>query len=231
MSSLLTLDRISKRFGYRSILDQVSFTVETGESILLIGNNGAGKSTLLRIINSLMKPTSGSLLFRDKNLTDNLQDWLGIMGSMAHESRLYGDLTSFENLKLFGKLYGVDQLEDKIEQTLIEIDLAHVGQLPVRNFSSGMTKRLMIGRMLICEPEILILDEPYTGLDQLSVKWFQNYLQTFNQKGGTIMMVTHQLALGLELANRVLVLHKNKISHDLPAEGLTVAQCSEYLDE
>ncbi|MBC8259199.1 MAG: heme ABC exporter ATP-binding protein CcmA [SAR324 cluster bacterium] len=230
MSPLLNLQQVGKRFGYRYILKDISFSLESGESVMLIGNNGAGKSTLLRIISSLMKPTHGTIYFNGTSQKDNLQEWLRIMGSITHESRLYGDLNSIDNLRLFGTLYGIVELKQRIKEILTQIDLSHVAQLPVRNFSSGMTKRLMIGRLMLCQPEILILDEPYTGLDLHSLRWFQNYLHDFQQQGGTILMVTHQLELGLELATRVLILQRQSIEHDLSATGLSLDQCSTLLE-
>ena len=231
MSALLNLDSVSKRFGFRNILNNINFSLDTGEFVMLIGNNGAGKSTLLRIISSLMKPSHGEIIFRGTKQKDNLLEWLKIMGSITHENRLYADLNSKDNLRLYGTLYGVEQLNSKIDDVLAKIDLSHVAQLPVRNFSSGMTKRLMIGRLMLCQPEILILDEPYTGLDQHSFRWFQKYLREFHQQGGTVLMVTHQLELGLELATRVLVLHRQNIKHDISSAGLSVEQCSALLEE
>ena len=231
MSALLNLDSVSKRFGFRNILNNINFSLDTGEFVMLIGNNGAGKSTLLRIISSLMKPSNGEIKFRGTNQKDNLLEWLQIMGSITHENRLYADLNSKDNLRLYGTLYGVEELNSKIEAVLAKIDLSHVAQLPVRNFSSGMTKRLMIGRLMLCQPEILILDEPYSGLDQHSIRWFQKYLWEFHQQGGTVLMVTHQLELGLELASRVLVLHRQNIKHDISSAGLSVGQCSALLEE
>jgi len=231
MSALLNLESVGKRFGFRNILNNINFSVDTGEFVMLIGNNGAGKSTLLRIISSLMKPSNGEIIFRGTKQKDNLLEWLRIMGSITHENRLYADLNSKDNLRLHGTLYGVEQLNSKIDDILAKIDLSHVAQLPVRNFSSGMTKRLMIGRLMLCQPEILILDEPYTGLDQNSFRWFQEYLREFHQQGGTVLMVTHQLELGLELATRVLVLHRQNIKHDISSAGLSVEQCGALLEE
>ncbi|MAD86418.1 MAG: heme ABC exporter ATP-binding protein CcmA [Deltaproteobacteria bacterium] len=231
MSALLNLESVGKRFGFRNILNNINFSLDTGEFVMLIGNNGAGKSTLLRIISSLMKPSNGEIIFRGTKQKDNLLEWLRIMGSITHENRLYADLNSKDNLRLHGTLYGVEQLNSKIDDILANIDLSHVAQLPVRNFSSGMTKRLMIGRLMLCQPEILILDEPYTGLDQNSFRWFQEYLREFHQQGGTVLMVTHQLELGLELATRVLVLHRQNIKHDISSAGLSIEQCSALLEE
>jgi heme exporter protein A len=143
---------------------------------------------------------------------------------------LYGDLSSIDNLRIFGTLYGVEDLKIKTDNILQETDLSHVSRLPVGNFSSGMIKRLMIARLMLCQPEILILDEPFTGLDQHSNSWFHNYLHEFHQQGGTVLIATHQLELGLNLATRVLVLHKQRIQHDNSTAGLSVNQCVNWLD-
>ena len=231
MSALLNLESVSKNFGFRHILNDINFSLDTGEFVILLGNNGAGKSTLLRIISSLMNPSNGEINFRGKNQKDNLLEWLQIMGSLTHENRLYLDLNSIDNLRLYGTLYRVEDLNSKIDAVLSKIDLSHVSQLPVRNFSSGMTKRLMIGRLMLCKPEILILDEPYAGLDQKSFRWFQEYLREFHQQGGTVLMVTHQIELGLELATRVLVLNRQKIEYDISSAGLSMERCSALLEK
>ncbi len=197
---------------------------------MLIGNNGAGKSTLLRIISTLSKPTQGRITFHGINQKDSLKEWRQKIGIISHENRLYGDLSSIDNLRIFGTLYGVEDLKIKTDNILQETDLSHVARLPVGNFSSGMIKRLMIARLMLCQPEILILDEPFTGLDQHSNSWFHNYLHEFHQQGGTVLIATHQLELGLNLATRVLVLHKQRIQHDNSTAGLSVNQCVNWLD-
>ena len=229
MSVLLNLKSIGKRFGFRNILNEINFSVDNGEFVMLIGNNGAGKSTLLRIISSLMRPSTGEITFRGKKQKDNLNEWLRIMGSMSHEDRLYSDLNSKDNLRLYGTLYNVKQLNYKIDDILEKIDLKHVANHGIRNFSSGMKKRLMIGRLMLHNPEILILDEPFTGLDQNSFRWFQEYLRNFHYKGGTVLMVTHQLQIGLDLASRVLVLNEQNIKHDISSVDLSVEHCNYLL--
>ena len=197
---------------------------------MIIGNNGAGKSTLLRIIGTLSKPTHGRITFKGTNQKESLREWRQKIGIISHENRLYGDLNSVDNLRVFGTLYGVEELESNTEQVLQKTDLLHVARLPVGNFSSGMKKRLMIARLMLCKPKILILDEPFTGLDQHSNQWFQNYLTALHQQGGTVIMVTHQLELGLKLATRVLVLHQQQIQHDNSASELGIDQCINWLD-
>tara|TARA_B100000686_G_scaffold290963_1_gene318671 strand:+ start:340 stop:1044 length:705 start_codon:yes stop_codon:yes gene_type:complete len=230
MPNILCLENITKCFGYRCILNDISFSVEKGEFITLIGNNGAGKSTLLRIISTLSKPTHGRIIFNGIDQKDNLREWRQKIGIISHENRLYGDLSSEDNLRVFGTLYDVENLESNTKHVLKKTDLLHVSHLPVSNLSGGMKKRLMIARLMLCKPEILILDEPSTGLDQHFNQWLQNYLMAFHQQGGTVIMVTHQLDLGLKLATRILVLHKQRIQHDNLASELSIDQCIDWLD-
>ena len=229
MPTILSLEHITKCFGYRCILNDISFSIETGEFITLFGNNGAGKSTLLSIISTLSKPTRGRITFKGTNQKENLGEWRQNIGIISHENRLYGDLSSVENLRVFGTLYGVEDLESNTDQVLQKTDLFHVSRLPVGNFSSGMKKRLMIARLMLCKPEILILDEPFAGLDQHSNQWFQNYLTAFHHQGGTVILVTHQLELGLKLATRVLLLHQQRIQHDNSASEISLNQCVDWL--
>jgi len=230
MPTILSLEHITKRFGYRCVLNDISFSIETGEFVTLIGNNGAGKSTLLRIISTLSNPTHGRITYKGTNQKKILREWRQKIGIISHENRLYGDLSSVDNLRVFGTLYGVKDLKSNTDQVLQKTNLLHVARLPVGNFSSGMKKRLMIAKLMLCKPEILILDEPFTGLDQHTNQWFQNYLMAFHQRGGTVVMVTHQLELGLKLATRVLVLHQQRIQHDNSASELSIDQCVNWLD-
>ena len=184
---------------------------------------------MLRIISTLSKPTRGRITFKGTNKKENLGKWRQNIGIISHENRLYGDLNSVDNLRVFGTLYGIEDLEIKIDQVLQKTDLFHVSRLPVGNFSSGMKKRLMIARLMLCKPEILILDEPFAGLDQNSNQWFQNYLTAFHHQGGTVIMVTHQLELGLKLATRVLLLHQQRIQHDNSASEISLNQCVDWL--
>jgi len=231
MSVILSIESLSKSFGYRKILENISFSIHSGEFVILIGNNGAGKSTLLRIVSSLMKPTKGNIFFRGINQKEILRLWKHRMGYISSENRMYGDLSSKDNLRIYGTFYEIKDLNVKIDEILSKIDLTHVSNLPVRNFSDGMKKRLVIGRIMLYQPEILILDEPYEGLDRRSFHWFHDYLNEFHQKGGTVLMVTHQFELGLELASRILVLQNRNIKHDVSAVGLSIDQLDSWLEE
>lgn len=228
---LLQINHIHKKFGYRSVLKDICFQVEQGECVLLIGNNGAGKSTLLRIISSLMRATQGQLLFKGINYYYCHKKLRKSIGYISHESRLYEDLTAFENLKLSGALYGVKRLSFLIEQALDKVDLSYAAHLPVRTFSSGMKKRVAIAKFMLYEPELLILDEPYTGLDQKFIELFQQYLRKYHEQGCTILLVTHQFSLGLELATRGLILRHNQLDYDVPVSEMNLDQCKLWLEQ
>lgn len=230
-SPLISLHQISKRFGYRTILKNIDLDIYSGDCLLLLGNNGAGKTTLLQIICSLMRPSGGKILFKGKNYREMAFYLRCALGVISHESYLYSDLTAEENLKLFGTLYSIENLSIEIENVLHAVDLGYAKHLPVHTFSSGMTKRVAIAKMMLCCPEILILDEPYTGLDQNSIKMFQNYLKQYHQNEGTIVMVTHQTSLGLELSSRVLVIQQNQILHNVSASQISSEQCSLWLQQ
>ena len=231
MSAILCLEGIYKRFGYQNILEDINFSIESGEFVVILGNNGVGKSTLLRIISSLMRPTNGKIFFKGEEQREILMLWLKKMGYISEETRLYSDLNSIENLRLYGTFYEAKNLNLKINDILEEIDLIHVAKMPIRNFSSGMKKRLMIGRLMLYEPEILLLDEPYTGLDVKSKKWFKEFLEKFHKKGGTVLMVTHQFEKGMEITNRLLVIKNKKILKNFSIKNLNSENLNKALEE
>lgn len=228
---VFSLDRVSKRFGYAFALREVSFELAEGEFALLLGNNGAGKSTLLRILSTLMRPSAGIVRYRGAPYPASHAPARQELGVMSHESRLYGDLTAEENLRLFGTLYGVPELPAAIGAALRRVGLHDVPGVPTRAFSSGMVKRLALARLLIQRPRVLLLDEPYSGLDQGSLELFDAYLEEFRAGGGTTLLVTHQFTNGLGRCGRVLVLHRGRLVYNRPAAGLDAAACAALLRE
>tara|TARA_Y100000996_G_C22323963_1_gene561590 strand:- start:177 stop:713 length:537 start_codon:yes stop_codon:yes gene_type:complete len=178
-----------------------------------------------------MKPTHGKIFYKGKDQRETLMLWLSKMGYISEETRLYGDLSSIENLRLYGTFYEINNLNLKISDILSEIDLIDFANIPIRNFSSGMKKRLMIAKLMLYDPEILLLDEPYTGLDVKSKKWFRKYLEKFHNKGGTILMVTHQFEQGMELANRVLVLKNQKVHKNIQINNLNSTYLNHVLED
>jgi len=224
-----TVEAVGKRFGYRSALDAVSFVVPEGAFALLLGSNGAGKTTLLKLLSTLMRPSSGRLLFRGQALPGASAQARQDLGMISHDSRLYLDLTARENLRVFGRLYAVAGLPARIASALAEVHLDDVADVPVRAFSSGMLKRLSIARLLLYKPRVLLLDEPYSGLDQASIGLLDDFLAGFQRAGGTTVMVTHQFTAGVGLATRALVLHQGRLVYNQPVQGLTPSRCAALL--
>ena len=228
---LFSATNLGKRFGHRQILRELSFQVEAGEFLLLLGSNGAGKSTLLKIMSSLMRPSNGRLLFKGRPYAAVGAELRAAIGMISHESQFYGDLTARENLKVYGALYNVENLTRKIPAVLEEVRLNTYPDVPVRAFSSGMTKRLALGRLALFQPQVLLLDEPYSGLDQDSVKLLDFYLERFKSSGGTTVLVTHQLARGAAHSTCLMILHQGALVYNQAAEGLTGDRCAALLDQ
>lgn len=225
-----SLSSVGKRFGYRSVLENISLDVAPGEFVLLLGNNGAGKTTLLRILSTLARPSSGEVRFRGAPMAGN-EAARAEVGMISHDSRFYPDLTAWENLRVFGTLYRVQDLRTRTAEALAEVRLDDVPDIPVRGFSSGMLKRLAIARLLLYHPDVLLLDEPYSGLDQASIRLLDGFLGAFRDGGGTTVMVTHQFTGGVALSNRAVILQRGRLVYNQAVEGLTPEQCAALLQQ
>lgn len=228
---IYTMEGLGKRFGYRAALEDVSFEIMEGEFVLLLGNNGAGKTTLLKILSTLMRPSSGLLSFRGQPFPAAAAAARGDLGTISHDSHSYPDLTALENLRIFGTLYRVPDLARRCLEVLEATQLGDVPNVPSRAFSSGMLKRLSIARVMLYRPRVLLLDEPYSGLDQSSVGMLDSFLREFRDGGGTTVMVTHQFTGGVGLATCIVVLLSGTLVYNQKEEGVTAARCAELLHE
>jgi len=215
---------ISKSFGNILALRGIDLKVKKGEFITIVGPNGAGKTTLLKILSTLMKPTLGKgrivgfdLREEEKNLRRNI-------GMLSHFTFLYENLTAYENLKFYGGLYQVRNIEKEIKRVIQEVGLETRLHDTVRTFSRGMKQRLSIARAIIHNPSLLLLDEPYTGLDQWSEKRLKSILRRFHSKGKTIIITTHNLSSSLELGDRVIILSSGKILHEQPVTRIDLEE-------
>lgn len=218
---MIRVNKLVKRFGPLAVLRELDFFVDSGEFVALLGPNGAGKTTLLRILSSLIRPTSGSVQVASFNLPSQGASLRAKLGVVSHQPLLYGDLSARENLLFFSKLYNIRQ--ERIDEVL---DL--VGLLPrrdglVRTFSRGMQQRLAIGRAILHNPSILLLDEPHTGLDQAAGEILDRILQEVALEGRTVVMTSHDLVRSAELASRLVLLSKGKISNTISTVDLDPA--------
>lgn len=202
---------LTRRFGPLVALHPLDLDVDSGSTLAVLGPNGAGKSTLLRLIAGLARPSGGILRIRvgDSGLEADAEDRVARrrrIGLVGHASFLYPALTARENLILAGRLWEVPDPKARAAELLEEQDLSAAADRPVGTFSRGMAQRVAIARALVHDPPILLLDEPFTGLDPTAADRLAERLATAREGGRTCVLVTHDLARAAELADRALIL-------------------------
>jgi heme ABC exporter ATP-binding subunit CcmA len=200
-----------KFFGDFPALRDVTLTIAGGSCTALLGRNGAGKTTLLRILAGLSRPAKGQVTLDGRDVRDSkIRSQVGVLG---HGIGIYDELTALENLKLFGSLYGLERPRQSALDWLERVGLQHVKDAPVREFSRGMRQRLAVARAFLHDPRILLLDEPFTALDDRAIAVLQSVLRRALEDGRTVIMSTHQLREALELATDVALLVRGKLAY------------------
>lgn len=208
---MIKVKRLVKRFGLKTVLAGVDLSVEQGEFVALLGPNGAGKTTLLRILASLSRPTLGEVRVAGYQLPAQAAAVRRRLGVVSHLPLLYGDLTAEENLRFYARMYGVMDLERRVQEVLELVGLTARRRDLVRTFSRGMQQRLAIGRAVLHEPEVILFDEPHTGLDQDASAMLDAVLKEVAARGRTVVMTSHDLSRAADLASRFDVLSRGKI--------------------
>jgi heme exporter protein A len=209
MSSALEVSGVWKYYGDFPALRDVAFRAEAGTTVALLGRNGAGKTTLLRILAGLSKPSRGSVTINGMSVREEAtRRKIGVLG---HGISLYEELSAAENLRLFARLYGVADPEKRVDEMLERTGLERVRDGLAREFSRGMRQRLAVARVFLHDPEILILDEPFTALDDRAIGVLQALLSDMHGRGRTIVMSTHQLREALELATHVAMIQRGQM--------------------
>jgi heme exporter protein A len=211
MAPMIEVRKLVKRFGLKTVLRSVDFQVQPGEFVALLGPNGAGKTTFLRILASLSRPALGDVHIAGYRLPEQAASVRRRLGVVSHLPLLYGDLTAEENLQFFGRMYAVVNLEDRISEVLDLIGLQARRRDLVRTFSRGMQQRLAIGRAVLHDPEVMLFDEPHTGLDQEASAMLDRVLREVAARGRTVVMTSHDLARSGDLASRFDVLSRGTI--------------------
>lgn len=246
-TSMIELQRLTKAFGSKYALRGVDLRVPPGESLVIFGPNGAGKSTLIRILASLSRPSSGTVRIGGFDLATHAEGIRRHLGVVSHAPLLYDSLTADENLRFFARLYSLPDREARITAMLEQVGLAHRRGDLVRTFSRGMVQRLAIARSLLHDPEVLLLDEPDTGLDPQAAEMLHGLLVELSGRrtgawlaqgstggdtiGRTIVTITHSLERGLAIADRVVILANGRIVFEASARGLTVAEFRPLYDQ
>ena len=209
---MIEVRKLFKRFGLKTVLRGLDFHVESGEFVALLGPNGAGKTTFLRILASLSRPTLGDVWISGHHLPSQASAVRRRLGVVSHLPLLYGDLTAEENLIFFGRMYAVPELDQRIGEVLGLVGLSARRRDLVRTFSRGMQQRLAIGRAVLHDPDVMLFDEPHTGLDQDASAMLDKVLREVAAMGRTVVMTSHDLARTGDLASRFDVLSRGVIT-------------------
>ena len=209
---MITVKKLVKRFGLKTVLRGVDFKVQPGEFVALLGPNGAGKTTFLRILASLARPSLGDVNIAGYKLPSQAAQVRARLGVVSHLPLLYGDLTAEENLRFYARMYNIPAQELRITEVLEMVGLEARRRDLVRTFSRGMQQRLAIGRAVLHDPDVVLFDEPYTGLDQDASAMLDDVLKTVAAKGRTVVMTSHDLARAEDLATRFDILSRGVIS-------------------
>ncbi len=204
-ASAIEVRGLTRTFGLRKALDGLTFEVPQGAFLSIFGPNGAGKSTLLRVLSTLASASSGSARVLGLHVAEDAVELRARIGLISHNPLLYPDLSAEENLTFFADMYGIEDAGGRVDELLAQVELDHRRHDLVRTFSRGMLQRLSIARALLHRPEVLFLDEPYSGLDPHAVDVFDALLAEIRERH-TFVMVSHDLAKGLELCSHALII-------------------------
>ena len=218
---MIEVKKLVKRFGLKTILHGLDFSVEPGEFVALLGPNGAGKTTFLRILATLSRPSLGNVNIAGHSLPNEAAQVRAKLGVVSHMPLLYPDLTAEENLRFYGRMYGIGNMEPRITDVLEMVGLEPRRKDLVHTFSRGMQQRLAIGRAVIHDPEVMLFDEPYTGLDQDASEMLDDVLRSVAADGRTVVMTSHDLARAEDIATRFDILSLGVITASASKKELT----------
>ena len=214
LDPIIRVTDVRKVFGPVPVLDGVSLEVRGGEAVALLGANGAGKTTLLKILATLLRPTRGTATVAGHDVVREPEAVRRLIGVVAHGAWVYDDLTARENLSFWATLGGLATGPDDVAGALAGVGLERAADARVRTFSAGMKRRLSLARVMLGRPRVLLLDEPFAGLDQRAKKWLEGRLEAFKAAGAALLMVTHSFGRELGVADRLAVLAGGRIALD-----------------
>lgn len=219
-SNQIEIRGLVKKYRRQSVLDHLCLTIEDGAFCVLVGANGAGKTTLLRILASLVRPDAGEICFGEGLFVFGSPEIRRQIGFVGHQTMFYNDLTAEENLDHYARLFQLKNRSVVVRAGLASMGLDSVRKRLVRTFSRGMRQRLAIGRVLLHDPTVLLLDEPYTGLDQEAALILDSRLSELHHQGRVIVLAAHRPERLLNLASHFAWLRFGQISQHLPVDRL-----------
>jgi heme exporter protein A len=216
---MLQLSGVTRMFGRRRAVDGVDLAIAPGDCLALFGPNGAGKTTLLRLISGLLKPTKGTITIGGRSLRDDSAA-RGQLGLISHQSMLYAALTSRENVEFAARLYGVVDARSAAMRALERMRIADRANAPVRSLSRGLQQRVSIARAIVHDPRVVLLDEPYTGLDAAGGAALTDMLLALRSSGASLVLVTHNVEEGLAVATQAAVMLGGRLVRRDDAQSL-----------
>jgi len=224
-------ENINKFFGRYRVLCDVDLKLREGQFLTIFGANGAGKTTLLKIIAMLLKPNSGNIYINGMDINKDSEKLRKDIGFISHNTFLYNDLTPYENLKLFCTLYNVKNPDEQVKYVLNKVGLLRRSSEAIRSFSRGMHQRLAVARAFLHNPSLLLLDEPYTGLDQKASTVLNQILNSLHDEGKTAIITTHNIEQGLEIADKVAVLSKGYVVYEKSKSQINIDEFKKLYTE
>ncbi len=219
----LACERLTKRYGPTAALASVDISVHAGECVAVFGRNGAGKTTLLHVAGSLIRSFEGEVRVFGKSRRDADARTRRAVGLVLHETCLYDDLSALDNLRFFARLYGVADHEARARDVLARFDMTERAHAVVRTLSRGMKQRLAIARALVHGPKLLLLDEPFTGLDEPASRALASAVRDFVRDGGAVVMTTHDVERAFEVATRAIILERGAVTLDRSVAEIDLA--------
>jgi heme ABC exporter ATP-binding subunit CcmA len=209
----LEIRNVHKSFGLKPVLRGVDLSINAGGRMALLGANGAGKTTLLRILAGLSRPGNGQIRIDGLDLMQQTREIRRKVGFVAHQPYLYDDLTALENLLFFARMYAIDQPQARATSLLQRVGLPKKARERASSLSRGQLQRLALARALLHAPQLLLLDEPDTGLDQEGVALLNELLHEHREQGGTILFTTHDLEAAMQRSDQVVMLHRGRVAY------------------
>ena len=211
MAAAVEVSSLIRKFGSRAAVDGIDLTLDGGDCLAVFGPNGAGKTTLLRLVAGLLKPTSGQVRLSGVDVRQETAARARV-GIISHHSMLYAPLTVRENLAFTAKLYGLESANAAVDQSLARLGIGDRADTPVRTLSRGLQQRVSIARAIVHQPSVLLLDEPYSGLDESGAAALTSLLRGLKEAGATLVIVTHNVAEGLALATHAAIMAEGRFA-------------------
>jgi heme ABC exporter ATP-binding subunit CcmA len=209
-----------REYGPLTAVDELDLRLDAGDFLTIFGPNGAGKTSLLGMLGGAARATRGEVLLSGQRISFSDNEWRSKVGILSHRGFLYARLTAEENLRFYGRLFGLSDLDTRIPERLERVGLLERARFQVRQLSHGMRQRLSLARALLHDPDVVLLDEPYTGLDPSAASVLRTVLTDLRDGRRTVVMVTHNLREGLEMATRVAIQVSGRFAWEGPADEI-----------